>query len=258
MCDDMLRDPQHIFRRMWAAEPWGEMSESPPCWTRVRDSWWGYQSTSKYFDDLESGTHCFSNWYEGNEGRLGRRGPLFGATDAPAVLGFDEDIDNFCRVGQGCNGHAQCCVDHGFNILSLYGDRVPYNICRNLEWQVCATQGKLLGQSTRTIKFARSPKSLAPDGSTGKTLGRCKGWVPHDLPKGGIFGYATDDIFYLEVCLFNQLCKNGDDLFRLNQGDPFVCDLDPKRLRELEGILPAPREDDPYAERCEAWKLGRG
>jgi len=62
----------------------------------------------------------------------------------------------------------------------------------------------------------------------------------------------------LEVCLFNQLCKNGDDLFRLNQGDPFVCDLDPKRLRELEGILPAPREDDPYAERCEAWKLGRG
>eukprot|EP00966_Prymnesium_polylepis_P026754 617766-Prymnesium_polylepis.1 len=103
--------------------------------------------------------------------------------------------DNFCRVGQGCNGHAQCCVDHGFNILSLYGDRVPYNICRNLEWQVCATQGKLLGQSTRTIKFARSPKSLAPDGSTGKTLGRCKGWVPHDLPKGGIFGYATDDIF---------------------------------------------------------------
>ena len=39
----------------------------------------------------------------------------------------------------GRGSHAVACVKSGFNILSLYGNRVPYNICRNLEWQVNAT-----------------------------------------------------------------------------------------------------------------------
>ena len=37
------------------------------------------------------------------------------------------------------------------NILSLYGDRVPYNICRNLEWQVCAALNRIPGQGGTDI-----------------------------------------------------------------------------------------------------------
>ena len=36
-CDAMLRDPSHLFRRMWAAEAWGEMRpDRPSCFGVVR------------------------------------------------------------------------------------------------------------------------------------------------------------------------------------------------------------------------------
>ena len=69
--------------------------------------------------------------------------------------------------------------------------------------QVCAAQGKLPGQNNRNIIFARAPASLDPKGN--KPFGECRGWRP-----GGVggdckrTGYATDDIFFLEVCMFNQ------------------------------------------------------
>ena len=70
-----------------------------------------------------------------------------------------------------------------------------------LEWQACAAKGQLPGQLTPTILFARAPKTLDPAGSTGKPLGQCRGWVPPQRPAAGIYGYATDDIFYLDVLL---------------------------------------------------------
>ena len=54
-------------------------------------------------------------------------------------------------------------------------------------------------QGNATIAFARAPKMLHPDGSTGKPLGQCRGWVPSRPPEDGIYGYATDDVFFLEV-----------------------------------------------------------
>ena len=39
-------------------------------------------------------------------------------------------------------GQAKCAAA-SFNILTLNGGLYPYNICRNLEWQGCAAQGKL-------------------------------------------------------------------------------------------------------------------
>ena len=76
------------------------------------------------------------------------------------------------------------------------------NICRNLEWMVCAAQGKVPGQGDdRVIRFAKAPNTLELSG-----LGQCRGWVPEDRPAGFVFGYATADIFYLEACLFSQMC----------------------------------------------------
>jgi hypothetical protein len=61
-----------------------------------------------------------------------------------ALLGFDETIDWFCNEehkwfdtgAYDPKNHAGNCVNSNNNILSLYGERVQYNICRNLEWQV--------------------------------------------------------------------------------------------------------------------------
>eukprot|EP00966_Prymnesium_polylepis_P077003 1784064-Prymnesium_polylepis.1 len=32
-------------------------------------------------------------------------------------------------------------------------------------------------------------------------------------------GYATDDVFYLEVCSTWMMCNNGDELFELDVGE---------------------------------------
>ena len=51
---------------------------------------------------------------------------------APALLGFDESIDQDCYGMGGKGSHAEACVDTNNNILSLYDG--SYNTCRNLEY----------------------------------------------------------------------------------------------------------------------------
>eukprot|EP00966_Prymnesium_polylepis_P058013 1343581-Prymnesium_polylepis.1 len=92
------------------------------------------------------------------------RPPVF-TGDAHPLLGFDETIDAFCGAApkntyRYMGGHAGTCVKANLNILSLYTERVPYNLCRNLEWQVCAATGQLPGQTTPTILFAHEPGAL--------------------------------------------------------------------------------------------------
>ena len=261
MCSAMLHDPTHLFRRMWAAEAWGKMqSGAPACWERERDASDMWLQDGVYFREAAEGVDCRSNWYEGNYGKLGQPDslPTFGDqdADAPALLGFDEDIDGFCWQ-EGCESHAQCCIDKNLNILSLYGTRVPYNLCRNLEWMLCAANGRLPGQVYPTLMFARAPKDLAPDGSTGKPLGQCGGWVPNKRPEGGVFGYATEDVFYLEVCMYHHVCSNGDELFELNRGDKFSCKFSQSAFEELEQMLMSPLAPEPAdAVQCKGSRKG--
>jgi len=143
------------------------------------------------------------------------------------------------------------------NILSLYGNRVPYNICRNLEWQVCAAQGRIPGQGGTAIIFAKAPKTLDYSPQS-ERLGMCTGWSARGYSLCKKDGYATDSIFFLEVCLFNRICRNGRELFAVEPGDVFTCDFDPQRFRELEGILahrtppPPPVTYNVHAMRCYA------
>ena len=137
-CAAMLRDPKHVFRRMWTAQGWARMDASPPCWSVGRDAKHS-QRPEQYFDDVLSGRFCSSNWYEGTPGtpHVGITGPEFADFDSyPALLGFDENIDQMCRAPGSSGGHAQECVKKGLNILSLFSEKVPYNTCRNFEWQV--------------------------------------------------------------------------------------------------------------------------
>ncbi|KAL3907194.1 MAG: hypothetical protein SGPRY_010266, partial [Prymnesium sp.] len=164
-----------------------------------RDSPRQRQTARTYFTDTLSGRYCATNWYHGNYGF--ESGPHFAASSAPALLGFDDEIAEYCiaelpanatflthqqrlecyaqrysdlLLGY-CNGklkecdwkalewhwqnhgrfekrefgcpHVQYCTQANFNLLNLVDeDKVPYNMCRNLEWQMCAAQGHLPGQ----------------------------------------------------------------------------------------------------------------
>ena len=93
---------------------------------------------------------------------------------------------------------------------------------------MCALQGKLPGQSSKTIRFAKAPRSLKLE----------EFWQP---PAGCVSGdcitqsYAVSDVFYVEACLISRVCTNRDQLFKLGVGQDFVCELD----RKAYGRLPA-------------------
>ena len=408
-CDAMFADRAGLLRKMWAAQPWATRSKGKPnCWERRRDAGDVGQGADTYFSEAWRGVHCPSNWYEGNPGgTMGIQGtpPTF-TEDAPALLGFDETIDQYCGSHRKTNpaaseiggySHARMCIQSNLNILSLYGTRVPYNsarararaplpqrsvlnapvrlvcpraphvrtqprsalctlvshvdlshtlmsicsltypyvdllcdcvatlcvcgcghaartaVCRNLEWQLCAAQGKLPGQKTPTIVFSHEPTQLDPR-NINRPFGQCRGWreksagacnndqgvcpralihglppcarsaltrafaststrtaaaQPHALTRtqtlqstpallffhacpcvwwayAGHYtlahtrsraGYATDDIYFLEVCIFNQVCANGAELFRLKRGQKWQCHLEQSRFQALKAIL---------------------
>jgi len=87
---------------------------------------------------------------------------------------------------------------------------------------VCAAKGLVPGQGGKGIIFPKAPKDLEFEGSP--RLGQCSGYSQVDCV--GEDGYATDSIFFLEVCLFSAICSNRQDLFRLRSGDEWECDLD--------------------------------
>lgn len=141
-----------------------------------------------------------------------------------------------------CCMKAHRCWQQGHNLLNIVSGKVRYNLCRNLEWQVCAAKGLLPGQGgAPAVRFSTAPRDLELDGTrTQHPLGKCSGWHPTPAPIGGVYGYTNDDIFYLEVCIFNQICSNGGDLFRLAKGQLFRCHFSPARFAELQEVLLAP------------------
>ena len=190
------------------------------------------------------------------------------------MLGFDETIDAYCGQKPKTNpkkypnawGHARNCVEANLNILSLYGTRVPYNICRNLEWQVCAALKRLPGQGAQDGKiiFSHAPNHLNPDPRGMKPFGQCRGWRSAESNKHGCeAGFATDDIFFLEVCTFHQICSNGEELFSLRHGEPWTCQLSASGFEKLKQMLLAtpdwgePKGEPPKCEQyCNEWTCG--
>lgn len=186
------------------------------------------QPASKYFEDIFAGTNCWgTDWYE--DAHTGNHGN-FREWRAPALLGFDSDIGAFC--GGNCDSKNR-------NVLNMFG-HIRYNMCRNFEWQMCAALGKLKGQNSRSIQFAWPPGVLSMDPAAG-VFGTCHGYTdaPCKMPS---IGFANDDIYYLEVCLYSQVCANRDNLFALERGQDFECQIDKAAFAELQAWLIAGAE----------------
>ena len=233
MCSAMLKDQGSRLRQIWGPEGWKvRRPATPACWGRDSMAW---------FNNAKRGAFCGRNWYEGNPGSLGASNggpdkewvyPHFTKSRAPALLGFDESIDEYNNRNSDPEKHGEASVLRNVNILSLYPPAV-YNTCQNFEWQVCAARGMLPGQGGRRIRFAFRPRDLDPVEGP-HPLGSCEGYHP-----AGCYnkGYASSDIFYLEVCIFNEICENGEELFHLNVGEDWQCRLSDQGFARLKGWL---------------------
>ena len=134
-------------------------------------------------------------------------------------------------------GSARTCVNNFRNVLFLFASNVHntgagYNSCRNLEWQTCAAMGMLPGQTSATIIFAQPPNSLDAEGE--RPLAQCGGYSPQGCGK---HAYSNDDIFFLEVCFYSQVCANNDELFRLDDGEPFHCAVSEEGFGHLQRLV---------------------
>ena len=110
-CDAMLRDPSGLMRRMWTVDNAKQRTESSAqCWDRKRDAvnTKTRGGADEFFTVAMSGSLCSKqNWWEGAPSPIGDVGrpPTF-TDDAPALLGFDETIDTYCRARPKPNAQA--------------------------------------------------------------------------------------------------------------------------------------------------------
>ena len=106
---------------------------------------------------------------------------------------------------------------------------------------MCAARGWLPSQSSGRIRFAQAPGRLWLDGSHGSPyrwnarFASCSGY--HHAKCDPATHYANDDVFFLEVCVFNRICRNAAELSRLNRSTDFACEFSAEGLRELRSVL---------------------
>jgi hypothetical protein len=242
----MVRDPHTAFWKMWGANGNGQ-------WRRngKKDTCWG--SGSQFWDDTLAGKNCRA-WDWG------------GRFDAPSVFGLPNDGGDHevfknmpmcrnaeCTMERFCLDHAglaanrfgrrrlsesnatthrdrrradlrAACMSARLNILRIGG----WTMCRNFEWMMCALKGRLAPNPTkvsRDIYFSIAPKDMDVEPLKKGTFYRCCG------------DYAESDIYYLEVCMLNEVCRNQNDLFVVDRGEAFVCDFDEAAFRKVERDL---------------------
>lgn len=218
----------HKFWAMFGVAPWtrrqiGEQAcfdAEPNFWETLRGA---------------SDSMCNRNWYQGgaNNPRMNDesyRPDFMGA----ALLGINTpEITKYaCEESTGDAENRQCrkrgitkaTMDAKYTILRL--EQNLWNMCRNLEWVVCAVRG-LLPNQEGGIAFATPPSTV----NLGDFLLRnktCKGRCDHS--------YREPDIFMMEASVVSFLCRNRDDLFSFGSRDHnrrFVCDFDHRALEVL-------------------------
>jgi len=80
-----------------------------------------------------------------------------------------------------------------------------------------------------------------------RTFGVCGGLIPDYCSS---CSYSNDDIFFLEVCIFDQICENGADLWRVAVGERFECVFSPEGFTTLMSILRQPPDTTKRPRTC--------
>ena len=175
---------------------------------------------------------CNINW---REGKFDKKDETFSKAGAhtrqamgPAVLGFDNDLDAFCKLEdpealEGGRADASC---GNHNRLYLK----QWTLCKNMKWILCAGMGFLPGQNGVGEIIMVTPVSKMDGGRMAKPEDVPEGTPPlsekkrkdyederHRVPEA--FGVTVH-----EVCTLNRMCSNGDEVFGVAEGATFVCE----------------------------------
>ena len=217
-CQAWIDDPHSKLHRMFGAGWHLRNDQEKGCWP---DEHW--------FTYAVEGHGCSRNWYEGIL-------PGGSSNPSPGLLGFDETILEFCSYKLGMEpwdggdlNHklAYRCVDANQNVLRIME---YWDMCVNMQWEVCALTGQLPNQDGLKIHFATAPKTLDPEWflnpSTHPTWPCNGGWCDPN-------GFTVGDVFFVEVCTAHLVCKNGNSIFDLEIGEIFECEFDMDKYKDF-------------------------
>lgn len=255
-CAALLEDKSSKFHKLWGRDAWRLRWDT----SNAMDTCWGYDAD--FFENALEPSQCDANWLEGASGGQFDRPPFDASRSAPALLGFDGTIWDYCsevaRSGEWGGGDwnqelARRCISANMNILRIMfscsdcvGARAGWNMCRNLQWVLCAVRGLLPGQAGaqaqgaagsdgHSIRFAKPPRDLDTrdfDDPGRPNIDGAAWWnEPHDQH------YAVTDVFFGEVCVLSTICSNSWQLFSVGRGESFVCDFEEANWRRLAAAL---------------------
>jgi len=226
------------FFSMWNLGFQRRRAHSWACWDWPENNNGG--TANDFFRLTREGATCDRNWMDGAWGNANDR-PF--SSPSPALLGFDETIVEFCSnqmnmdpwSGSGDLNHklAARCRDAHRNVLRLISG--GWSMCQNLQWQMCALTGKLPGQGSSRISFATAPRDLKPEwwtnpGGTHPTY-PCRGnWCDPN-------GFTVGDVYFAELAITTTLCRNREELYALDVGEFWECDLDETAWRSFTSRL---------------------
>ena len=223
-CSAMLQDPNRLFYSIFTSTDTGRAIGEPGCLGQTAEL------RRAFFADVLSGSSCDQDFYAGYSGF-----PEYGADVAPALVGFDFSMLEYCLRALGQARHvwwasprqiASTCIAANSNVFK---PKWGWSMCNNLRWQLCAAQGLLHGQNGQNgVRFTPAPSTL-----------RLNGENPPKRPGGRGVSFGDVDVYYLEVCIFAQVCSNGADIFGLVEGQIFNCQLDEALFGEFQAMITA-------------------
>ena len=250
-CDALFMEPAGRFRKVWGANGWRMRGpDMSACW---------FDQGERFFRDAEAGINCKRNWYEGNNGQLGgqRRADqrlglasLYEASTSGARLrrvhrlvlpaGGQQRARGTMRPGK---------CEHLVSLLARHIQQLRELRMAGVRGQrPVARQG---GPERAEIKFAYEPRDLNTEDGP-HPLGACNSYAPEGCDNGR--GYGSSDVFFLEVCVYSTICNNSEDLFKLDVGETFRCNLSHEGFGRLknwllepipgEAVWESPRDDD--------------
>lgn len=198
---------------------------------------WEDKGGRRYFQNVLAGTGCDRNWFQGYHGDSKDDRPEFTAA-APALLGFDGTIWDLCTEqvaadypylhdGYSNQEMSRRCIATNHNILRL---QRHWDMCTNLEWQLCAAKGLLPGQQGRGIAFSTAPKTLSIGEWHNPTTWPCQQGCPPSH-------YSVGDVYFAEIAVYNQICRGAAQLFEVGRGEEMQCDVDEVRFHDLANRL---------------------
>ena len=229
---------------MWGFNAWVRTSASapeanPPCWSP-----WDPQHKAErdaFFTSVIAADQCDQNWYLGSWEDLQEETdrPRFTSTAdglAPALLGLDSTIFDFCTAAGGTWGSAgemgpsiaHRCVEAGENVLRQ--NFHVWNLCVNTRWLLCAVKGRLPKQRGANLHFALAPRELNV-----RMFG-------DDALAESPFGegsFAVSDVYFAELAILYRICANRRQLLEVAAGELMTCELDEAAYWSLVGDLKA-------------------